>query len=76
MRCETNISRVLWRINAAWFVIERTPTNRIEGRVRNIEVCAEAGQPLRLTSSRRYNVSWLRLRGREVHGSGLLLSDT
>src|SRR5208337_4526676 len=31
VRCETSISRVLWRINAAWFSSERTPTNRIEG---------------------------------------------
>jgi hypothetical protein len=40
VRCETSISRVLWRIKAAWFSSERTPTNRIEGRVTASQIAA------------------------------------
>jgi hypothetical protein len=40
VRCETSISRVLCRINAAWFPSERTPTNRIEGRVIASQIAA------------------------------------
>jgi hypothetical protein len=40
VRCEINISRVLCRINAAWFSSERTPTNRIEGRITASQIAA------------------------------------
>jgi hypothetical protein len=40
VRWQTSISHALWRINAAWFTSERTPTNRIEGRVTASHIAA------------------------------------
>ncbi len=40
VRWETNISRALCRISAAWFSNERTPTNRIDGRVTASQIAA------------------------------------